>query len=154
MEAFMLKGLDPFLSPDLLFVVAAMGHGDELAVVDANFPALNLARRLVRLDGASSSRAVQAVLSLMPLDDFVEVPMAVIEVAGDPTAIPEPVLEIQQIANVIEGKVVACQALDRFAFYERAKSAFAIVATGETRLYGCVLLKKGVIRPVVSATRT
>jgi L-fucose mutarotase len=148
----MLKALDPLLSPDLLYVLAAMGHGDELAVVDANFPALNLARRLVRLDGANSPRAVQAVLSLMPLDDFDEAPMAVIEVAGDPTAIPEPVMEIQQIANAVEGKVVACHALDRFTFYERAKSAFAIVATGEPRLYGCVLLKKGVIPPGESST--
>jgi L-fucose mutarotase len=146
MEVFMLKGLDPLLSPDLLFVLAAMGHGDELAVVDANFPALNLARRLVRLDGASSPQAVQAILSIMPLDDYVDVPMAVIEMEGDPTAVPEPVLEIQQTVNVVEGKPVACQALDRFAFYDRAKSAFAIVATGEIRLYGCVLLKKGVIR--------
>jgi L-fucose mutarotase len=91
----MLKGLDPLLSPDLLFVLAAMGHGDELAVVDANFPALGQARRLVRLDGANSSRAVQAILSLMPLDDYVDAPMAVMEVVGEPMAIPEPVLEFQ-----------------------------------------------------------
>ncbi len=143
----MLKGLDPLLSPDLLFVLAAMGHGDELAVVDANFPALSNARRLVRLDGVNSSRAVQAILSLMPLDDYVDSPMAVMEVVGDPTAIPEPVLEFQQAADAAEGKTIARQALDRFTFYERAKSAFAIVATGEPRLYGCVLLKKGIIRP-------
>jgi L-fucose mutarotase len=149
MEVFMLKGLDPLLSPDLLFVLAAMGHGDELAVVDANFPALNLARRLVRLDGANSSRAVQAILSVLPLDDYVDVPMAVIKVVGDLATIPEPVLEIQQTADTAESKTVPCQALDRFAFYERAKLAFAIVATGETRLYGCVLLKKGVIPPTV-----
>jgi L-fucose mutarotase len=143
----MLKGLDPLLSPDLLFVLAAMGHGDELAIVDANFPALNNARRLVRLDGAGAPRALQAVLSVMPLDDFVDAPMAVIEVVGDPTAIPEPVKEFQKVADITEGRAVARKGIDRFAFYDRAKSAFAIVATGETRLYGCVLIKKGVIRP-------
>jgi L-fucose mutarotase len=143
----MLKGLDPLLSPDLLFVLAAMGHGDELAIVDANFPALSNARRLIRLDGASAPRALQAVLSVMPLDDFVDAPMAVMEVVGDPTAIPEPVKEFQQVADTAEGKNVPRQAVERFAFYERARTAFAIVATGETRLYGCVLVKKGVIRP-------
>jgi L-fucose mutarotase len=143
----MLKGLDPLLSPDLLFVLAAMGHGDELAIVDANFPALNNARRLVRLDGASAPRALQAVLSVVPLDDFVDAPMAVIEVVGDPSAIPEPVKEFQLVADSVEGRDVARKAIDRFAFYDRAKTAFAILATGETRLYGCVLIKKGVIRP-------
>ena len=143
----MLKGLDPLLSPDLLYVLAAMGHGDELAIVDANFPALNNARRLVRLDGANAPRALQAVLSLMPLDDFVDAPMAVIEVVGDPTAIPEPVKEFQLVADSVEGRAVVRKAIDRFEFYDRAKSAFAIVATGETRLYGCVLVKKGVVRP-------
>ena len=143
----MLKGLDPLLSPDLLYVLAAMGHGDELAIVDANFPALNNARRLVRLDGASAPRALQAVLSVVPLDDFVDSPMAVIEVVGDPAAIPEPVREFQLVADSVEGRAVARKAIDRFAFYDHAKSAFAIVATGETRLYGCVLIKKGVIRP-------
>ncbi|HVN79522.1 MAG TPA: RbsD/FucU domain-containing protein [Terriglobia bacterium] len=143
----MLKGLDPLLSPDLLFVLAAMGHGDELAIVDANFPALSNARRLIRLDGASAPRALQAVLSLMPLDDFVDAPMAVMEVVGDPTAIPGPVKEFQVVADNAEGRAVARKAIDRFAFYDRAKTAFAIVATGETRLYGCVLIKKGVIGP-------
>ena len=143
----MLKNLDPLLSPDLLFVLAAMGHGDELAIVDANFPALSNARRLIRLDGASAPRALQAILSLMPLDDFVDTPMVVIEFVGDTTAIPEPVREFQKVADAAEGRAVASRGIDRFAFYDRAKSAFAIVATGETRLYGCVLIKKGVIRP-------
>ena len=143
----MLKGLDPLLSPDLLFVLAAMGHGDELAIVDANFPAQTNARRLVRLDGASAPRALQAVLSVVPLDDFVDSPMAVIEVVGNPAAIPEPVREFQLVADSVEGRAVARKAIDRFAFYDRAKTAFAIVATSETRLYGCVLIRKGVIRP-------
>jgi L-fucose mutarotase len=143
----MLKGIDPLVSPDLLNVIASMGHGDELAIVDANFPAASMARRLLRLDGVSAPRALQAVLSLMPLDDFVESPLAVMEVVGDPEALPHPVKEFQQVADAAEGRKVKRERLERFAFYERAKAAFAILATGETRLYGCVMVKKGVIRP-------
>ena len=143
----MLKGIDSLISPELLHILAGMGHGDELAVVDANFPATTMARRLVRLDGATSTRALEAVLSLMPLDDFVDAPVAVMQVVGDPNAIPEVVKEFHQIAEAAEGKKVTLERIDRFVFYERAKAAYAIVATGERRLYGCVLVKKGVIRP-------
>jgi L-fucose mutarotase len=141
----MLKGLDPLLSPDLLHILAAMGHGDELAIVDANFPATALARRLVRLDGIEAPRALQAVLSLLPLDDFVAAPLAVMQ---DPAATSDPpvVAAFRQAARAAEGHEVAVEALDRFAFYERARGAFAVLATGERRLYGNVIAKKGVIR--------
>ena len=143
----MLKNIDPILSPDLLFILAAMGHGDELAIVDANFPAANMAKRLVRLDGVSAPRALQAALTLLPLDDYVDSPVTVMEVVGDQEAIPEPVAEFTAAVNAAESKPVKVGRIDRFAFYDRAKAAFAIVATGETRLYGCALIKKGVIRP-------
>ncbi len=143
----MLKHFDPILSPELLFVLAAMGHGDELAIVDANFPAAALARKLIRMDGISAPRVLEAILSVLPLDDFVDSPAAVMQVPGDPDAVPEPVREFQVLADAAETKPVKITAIDRFAFYDRARAAFAIVATGERRLCGNILLKKGVIRP-------
>jgi L-fucose mutarotase len=143
----MLKNLDPILSPELLSVLAAMGHGDELAIVDANFPAAAMARRLVRLDGLGATRVLEAVLSVLPLDDFVDSPVAVMQVAGQPETVPETVREFQQAVNLAESKSVKVTPIERFDFYERSRAAFAIVVTGETRLYGNVLLKKGVIRP-------
>src|ERR1035441_8087916 len=115
------------ISPDLLGVLAAMGHGDEIAVVDANFPAANLARRLVRMDGANASRALRAVLSLLPLDDYVDSPMTIMEVDGTPDSIPEPVREFQQIADSAENKQVVFNKINRFEFYDRARTAFAVL---------------------------
>jgi L-fucose mutarotase len=86
----MLKNLDPILSPELLFALAAMGHGDELAIVDANFPAATMARRLVRLEAVGATRVLEAVLSLLPLDEFVDSPVAVMQVVGEPETVPEP----------------------------------------------------------------
>jgi len=142
----MLKTIHPLLSADLLTVLAEMGHGDELAIVDANFPAVTMARRLVRVSGPATP-VLEAVLTLLPLDDFVDSPVAVMKVVGAPEEIPETVREFQAAINKAEGKPVKVERIDRFAFYDRAKAAFAVVATGETRLYGCVLVKKGVIRP-------
>jgi len=142
----MLKGIDPILSPDLLNVLAEMGHGDELAIVDANFPAVTMARRLVRTH-APAPRVLEAVLGLLPLDDFVDAPLTVMEVVGSPDEIPDTVREFQVVADAAEGKPVRMARIDRFAFYERTRAAFAVIATGEERLYGCVLSTKGVIRP-------
>jgi len=142
----MLKGIDPLLSPELLEIMAEMGHGDELAVVDANFPAAAMARRLVRVS-ASASQVLRAVLTLLPLDDFVEEPLTIMKVDGRPEEIPEPVREFQAAAEAAEGSKIKMTRIDRFAFYDRARNAFAIVATGELRLWGCVLARKGVIRP-------
>lgn len=146
----MLKRIDPLLTPDLLQVLAAMGHGDELVIVDANFPAVSTAQRLIRLDGVSATRALQAVLSLLPLDDFVDSPAAVMQVVGSPETVPEVVKEFQWLVNEAEGKEIKFTMIDRFKFYERAHVAFAIVVSGETRLYGNVILKKGIIRPSVA----
>ncbi len=142
----MLKNLDPLLSPELLSVLAAMGHGDELAIVDANFPAVTMARRLVRLDGLGATRVLEAVLSVLPLDSYVDSPVTVMQAAGQAKTVSETVREFQQAIDRAEAKSVKVTAIDRFDFYDRSRAAFAIVATGETRLYGNVLLKKGVIR--------
>jgi L-fucose mutarotase len=142
----MLKGLDPLLGPDLLHVLAAMGHGDELVIADGNFPAVSLARRLVRLDGVGAPRALRAILSVLPLDTFVATPARVMAVVGDPGAVPEPVRDFQAIVDAAAGRPVLLEPLERFAFYERARAAFAVVATGETRPYGNILLVKGVVR--------
>jgi L-fucose mutarotase len=143
----MLKGLDPLLGADLLHVLRAMGHGDELAIVDANYPAASAGPRLVRLDGISATRALEAVLSVMPLDDFVDEACVRMEVVGDPDAIPEVCKEFQEIIERAEGSRFRLGKVERFAFYERARKAFAILQSGETRLYGNVLLKKGIVRP-------
>ncbi|KQZ47997.1 ribose ABC transporter [Rhizobium sp. Root149] len=138
----MLINIDPLLSPDLLHILRAMGHGDEIAIVDANFPGTTNAQRLVRLDGISVTRATEAVLSVMPLDDFVEVPAVTMEVVGNPDEVPPAVQELRAIV----GDRGQCGTLERHAFYARAKQCFAIIQTGETRLYGNIVLKKGVVR--------
>jgi L-fucose mutarotase len=143
----MLKGLDPLLNADLLYVLRAMGHGDDLVIVDANFPAMTMGRRVVRMDGVSATRVLEAVLSVMPLDDFVDEACARMQVVDDPDAVPEICKEFQSIIDRAGGSRFQLARIERFAFYERARQAFALVQTGETRLYGNVLLKMGVVRP-------
>jgi L-fucose mutarotase len=143
----MLKGLDPLLTPDLLWALRAMGHGDDIVIADTNFPATTVGRRVIRLDGVPGPRLLEAVLSVLPLDDFVPDPALRIEVVGEPEAEPEVCAAYAAILRRPEHGGVDLAGLERFAFYERARSAFAVVASGESRLYGCILLKKGVIRP-------
>ena len=143
----MLKGIDPLLGPDLLHALAAMGHGDELAIVDANFPVASTARRPIRVDGTGAPAVLSAVLTLLPLDTFTETPAAVMAVVGDPGAVPPPVSEFQTILDRAAEKPVRLTTLERHAFYERARAAFAVVATAERRLYGCILVTKGVVPP-------
>ena len=143
----MLKGLHPLLGPDLLHALAAMGHGDEIGVVDANFPASGLGRRVIRLDGVSAPAVLDALLTLLPLDHFVDHPLTTMAVVGAPQAEPEVVAEFGVLASRAEGRAVARQALPREQFYERARQAFALVQCGERRLYGNVLLRKGVVAP-------
>jgi len=124
-----------------------MGHGDELAIVDANFPAESQDRQVVRLDGVDAPRALEAVLSLVPLDQFVEYPLTVMQVVGDPDQIPETVRDFARVAEKSEGQPVRIARIERHAFYARARQCFAIVITGERRLYGNVIVTKGVIHP-------
>jgi len=143
----MLKGLDPILNADLLTILSCMGHGDDLIIADSNFPSASMAKRLVRMPGLTAPRVLEAVLSVMPLDDFVDEPCARIEVVGDPDAVPEVCQAFETIIEGAEEGRFQLSKIERFAFYERARQAFAVVQTGETRLYGCVLLKMGVVRP-------
>jgi L-fucose mutarotase len=142
----MLRGIDPILGPDLLFVLRAMGHGDEIAVVDANYPATDGAKRLIRAEGTDAVRMVEAILTLMPLDTFVDTAALRMEVVDDPQSMP-PVCRAfdQLVARQAGGHRVGT--LERSEFYARARGCFAIVATGERRLYGNLILKKGVILP-------
>lgn len=141
----MLKKISPLLTPDLLKVLAEMGHGDELVIGDANFPATSMGQRCVRQDGHGGVALLDAILQLFPLDTFVEAPVTLMQVVpgtleGDP-----PIWK--EFHNLIEYHQpgVRTQQVERFAFYERARKAFACVATGEKSLYACIILKKGVL---------
>jgi L-fucose mutarotase len=143
----MLKTLSVLHTPELLHLLASMGHGDEIAVVDANFPSVSNARRLIRFDGVDLPSVLEACLQLLPLDTFVEEPVARMMQVHAPQEIPEVQKICQGIIDRAEGRHVKVAAISREAFYERAQKAFSVVATGELRLYGCILLKKGVIFP-------
>jgi L-fucose mutarotase len=140
----MLKTLDPLLNGALLQILADMGHGNEIVIVDANYTASADAKRLVRLDGVTATAALKAVLSLLPLDDFVESPATIMPPPNGRTPLLE---EFQSLIDSAEGKPIQITEMDRFAFYERARNAYAIIATGERRLYGNIILVKGVVRP-------
>ena len=146
----MLKSLDPVLSADLLWVLAAMGHGDDLALVDANHPAQTIARattsgKLIRLPGLTMERAARAILSVLPIDDFEPGALRRMEVVGDATAIPDVQSAVQREIDAALGRPAPLARLERFAFYAAAKAAFAVVQVGDPRPYGCFLLRKGVI---------
>lgn len=142
----MLKGIPPILGPDLLYVLRAMGHGDEIAIVDANFPGDSSGPQLIRLDGISATDVLDAVLTLMPLDTFVDEQAFGMEVVGDPKKREATHKEFDKLIKKHEPEMKLSM-LERFAFYERVHGAFAIIQTGERRLYGNVLLKKGIVRP-------
>ena len=142
----MLKGLDPLLTPDLLSALRAMGHGDEIAIVDANYPATSAGPPVIRLDGVPADAAVDAVLSVMPLDDFVPEAAWCMAVVGDPEAEPPIFDGFRDALARHETAEFTLNKLERFAFYARVASCFAVVATGERRLYGNIILKKGVVR--------
>ena len=144
-EDIMLKGIHPLLSPDLLYAMAAMGHGDEIAIVDANFPAASLGPRVIEMRGASSPDALDAVLTLFPLDTRVVPAVFTMEVVGDPTAVPEPVMDFAAVFTQHYLDDCEIGTLERHAFYDRAKLAFVLVRTGEMRPYGNILLVKGVV---------
>ncbi len=140
----MLKGIPSILSPDLLKLLMEMGHGDEIVIADGNFPSASMAQRLVRLDGHSADAVLQAILKLMPLDTYVDEPVQLMAVtSGDPVVPTIWDTYRTMIAKENPNAKIGC--LERFAFYERAKHAYAVIATGETALYANILLKKGVV---------
>ncbi len=117
----MLKGIDPLLGPELLMALGSMGHGDELAVVDRNFPAVSVARRLVRLDGVSLNEAATAIFSVFPIDTFVDKPLVRMEVVGEPSQVTAVQQEFLDIAQSAKGRDLQMGSLERFDFYRRAR---------------------------------
>ena len=142
----MLKGIDPVLGPDLLAILRAMGHGDEIVIADANFPADANAQRLIRLDGVPGPRVVQAIVSVLPLDDFTPEAAFRMQDSSAPDVIP-PVCQEYAAILAAAGYDRAIAPIERHAFYERAREAYGIVATGEPRFWGNLILKKGAIPP-------
>ncbi|MBZ9744317.1 RbsD/FucU family protein [Mesorhizobium sp. CO1-1-7] len=147
----MLKGIDPLLNADVLQALRAMGHGDDLIIADTNFPSDSVARqtalgRVLRID-APAARVVKAVLSLYPLDTFVDDSAARMEIVGKPDEIPAVQKEVQKEIDAAEGKFWPMVPVERYAFYERAKQAYCVIQTGERRFYGCFAFRKGVVPP-------
>lgn len=146
----MLKGISPIVSPALLKALCEMGHGDELVIADGNFPCESVGKNtiVVRADGHGAAALLEAVLSLIPLDTYTPKPVALMEVVpGDSCPVPEIWKTYERLLAQYEPAHHAIERMERFAFYERAKQAYLIIATGETAIYANVLLKKGVIVP-------
>lgn len=148
----MLKGIDPRLNAEVLGTLRAMGHGDVLILADTNFPSDSIARstvlgKLLRMDNLTSAQAAQAVLSVYPLDTFVPDFAGRMEIVGAPDEIPPVQAEVQAEIDAAEGKPRPMISIERFAFYDMAKQAYAVIQTGERRFYGCFMLRKGVIPP-------
>ena len=148
----MLKGIDPRLNADVLYALRAMGHGDALIIADTNFPADSVSRAtvygdLLRMENLTSAEAVAAVLSVYPLDTFVDDFAGRMEVVGEPDTVPEVQQEVQQAIDAAEGSHRPMIGIERFAFYDLARESYAVIQTGERRFYGCFMLRKGVIPP-------
>ena len=142
----MLKGVSPVISPDLIKILMEMGHGDELVIADGNFPAASIAQRLVRADGLGGTILLDAILQVYPLDQYVDKPVALMAVVpGDPY---QPVIweEYRQTVQKHEPEFKEFEYVERFTFYERAKKAYAVLASSEMALYANIILKKGVIK--------
>ncbi|OYV38463.1 MAG: ribose ABC transporter [Rhodospirillales bacterium 20-64-7] len=147
----MLKNLTALHTPELLHALAAMGHGDEIALVDAHFPAVSHAtHRLIRLDGAALPEVLDACLTVIPLDGFVDDPAVAMAVVADPSEVPPVQRDCQAVIDRHEPGAPQLQRIPRHDFYARTRAAFAVVITGEQRPYGNVILKKGVCVPVAT----
>ena len=148
----MLKGISPLLNAEVLQALRAMGHGDDLIIADTNFPSDSIARQtrlgtLLRIDNVTAAEAAAAVLSLYPLDTFVDDAAARMEIVGKPDEIPPVQQEVQKAVDHAEGKSWPMMPVERYAFYERAKQAYCVIQTGERRFYGCFAFRKGVVPP-------
>ena len=141
----MLRGIDPLIGPELLYTLASMGHGDELVIVDRNFPATSMNSRVHRLDGAGAVTVTQAVFSLLPIDSFIPIPLECMEIVGRPGVVNEIQAEVQAVASRSAGREISMSALERFEFYRRTRAAFAVLVTGEERPFGCFIVTKGVL---------
>ena len=148
----MLKGIDNRLNADVLRVLRAMGHGDVLIVADTNFPSDSVARatvtgELLRMENLTCAQAVNAILSVLPLDTFVDDFAGRMEVVGNPAEIPPVQAEVQAEIDRAEGRPRPMIGIERFAFYDMARKSYAVIQTGERRFYGCFMFRKGVIPP-------
>jgi len=141
----MLKGIPPILSPDLMHTLMTMGHGDDLILADGNFPADSHAQQIIRLDGHGVPEVLDAILQFFPLDTFVDQPVGLMNPVDDQASEP-PIWETyRQLIQNHETRQFELEKIERFEFYERAKTAYAIIATSETALYANLILKKGVV---------
>ena len=145
-----LKGISSLMTPDLLKVLAEMGHGDQIVIADANFPAASIASHcpggLIRLDGHSIPLILRGICKLLPLDQYVECPVQVMEKMECDKDMELPIIdEYKAIIAEAEGKEIQFENVERFEFYERAKKCYAVIATGETSQYANIILQKGVI---------
>ena len=148
----MLKGIDNRLNADVLYALRAMGHGDVLIIADTNFPSDSVAREtvlgeLLRMENLTAADAVEAVLSVYPLDTFVEDFAGRMEIVDEPETVPPVQAEVQAAIDAAEGAHRPMISIERFAFYDMAKESYAVIQTGERRFYGCFMLRKGVIPP-------
>ena len=141
----MLKNIPNILSPDLLKTLMEMGHGDEIVIADGNFPASSIAQRLIRLDGHAIPGILEAVLRLFPLDTYVERPVSLMAVTPGDTIKPVIWEEYKRVIQASKEPFKEFEFVERFAFYERARKAYAVIATGESALYANIILKKGVV---------
>jgi L-fucose mutarotase len=141
----MLKGIDPLLSGDLLKILDDMGHGDQLLLVDRNYPAAASGRPVVRLGEVGILRAARAILSVLPLDSFIEHPIERMEVRDDASIVTDLQRQVLALVNSVEGRSIEFGVVPRLSFYARAQRAYAVVHTLESQPYGCFFLHKGVI---------
>ena len=143
----MLKGIPKIISPELLKILCEMGHGDEIVIADANFPAANYGKRVIRAEGVSGTEMLDAVLKLFPLDTYVKENFILMELVPDDVGKVDPVIwgEYQSIANQNDPDVRVGM-MERFAYYDRAKEAYAVISTGEEAIYANIILKKGIIK--------
>ena len=148
----MLKGIDPRLNADVLYVLRSMGHGDQIVIADTNFPSDSVAQdtvhgELLRMENLTAAEATEAVLSVMPLDTFVDDFAGRMEIVDEPETVPPVQSEVQQVINKAEGRDRPMVSIERFDFYDAARDAYAVIQTGERRFYGCFIFRKGVIPP-------
>jgi L-fucose mutarotase len=148
----MLKGIDHRLNADVLHCLRSMGHGDVLILSDSNFPSDSIARatvtgRLLRMENLSAAQAAEAILSVLPLDTFVDDFAGRMEISGEPGTIPPVHAEVQAAIDQAEGRPRPMIGIERYAFYDLARQSYAVIQTGERRFYGCFMFRKGVIPP-------
>ena len=148
----MLKGIDPRLNADVLYVLRSMGHGDALIIADTNFPSDSVSRAtvygdLLRMENLTAAEAAEAVLSVMPLDTFVDDFAGRMEIVDEPDTVPSVQEEVQSVIDASEGSHRPMIGIERFAFYDMARESYAVIQTGERRFYGCFMLRKGVVPP-------